>query len=145
MHLTEKTQNCKYRYFYHNSGVDDFSVKYDDWRALNSEGIELESDFVDVSCRGTFGVERYRYQHGTVIPKKISIESNRLVIFTNLPNFVLFTIMIMFCKQGISERSKMSRRSILVLSCWDLMECRNLITSVNYLSQRSRWKKWDLF
>ncbi|KAE9552195.1 hypothetical protein FO519_004576 [Halicephalobus sp. NKZ332] len=77
--LAEKGKyNCEYRYFYHNSGVDDFSVKYDVWKPLDSDQVELEHDFVDVSCRGLLGMEVYRYQHATVIPKKTSIESQRI-------------------------------------------------------------------
>uniref|UniRef100_A0AC34RFE0 Uncharacterized protein n=1 Tax=Panagrolaimus sp. JU765 TaxID=591449 RepID=A0AC34RFE0_9BILA len=75
--VDDTTKGCEFRYFWHNSGVDDFSVKYGEWKPLDSGGVELEHDFVDVSCRGTFGLEVYRYQHATVVEKNVSIESGK--------------------------------------------------------------------
>uniref|UniRef100_A0A914XV45 Sulfatase N-terminal domain-containing protein n=1 Tax=Panagrolaimus superbus TaxID=310955 RepID=A0A914XV45_9BILA len=68
---------CQYRYFGHNSGVDDFSIKYDEWLPFNSTNIKLEKDFVDISCQNKLGLEYYRYQWASVIPKNISSESGK--------------------------------------------------------------------
>jgi hypothetical protein len=39
---------CRYRTFGHNSGVNDFDPRYDDWRDLTSAGSKIERDFVEV-------------------------------------------------------------------------------------------------
>uniref|UniRef100_A0AC35GA97 Uncharacterized protein n=1 Tax=Panagrolaimus sp. PS1159 TaxID=55785 RepID=A0AC35GA97_9BILA len=75
--LLHPTSQCQYRYFQHNSGIDDFSIKYDEWIPFNSSKIKMEKDFIDISCQNKLGLEYYRYQWASIVPKNVSIENGK--------------------------------------------------------------------
>uniref|UniRef100_A0A914BZ34 Uncharacterized protein n=1 Tax=Acrobeloides nanus TaxID=290746 RepID=A0A914BZ34_9BILA len=62
--------NCRYRYFVHNNGVNDFDIIYGEWQNFEKE-IRLEKDFVEVECskKSILSIKFYSYHWSTIVPK----------------------------------------------------------------------------
>ncbi len=68
-----KQFDCKYRLFGHNTGIDDFTIAYGEWKSLsNNQSVIIDnSDFVEVECFDRIiGAKVYRYHWSHIVKQR---------------------------------------------------------------------------